>query len=282
VLQLIAESARSILRARSVNVVNPPPPSQPDADRLAVEAAFHDEAFGREIRKDTWKFYDVADSAYECYFALLINAVSAGSRALEYGCGPGSRAFELARAGVDVNGIDISPVAIELAQETARRDGLKQRTSFEVMDAEHLEFPDHSFDLVCGTSIIHHLDVERAYGEVARVLKPDGIAVFLEALGHNPAINAFRRLTPTLRTENEHPLHMKDIAAARPYFSTVESEHFALLSLAAMAVRGRPVFERVSAGLQRADRAMFRVIPPLRRWSWMSVLMLAGPRKAPT
>ena len=247
-----------------------------------MEAAFHDEAFGQHVRKDTWKFYAAASSAYERYDAVLSSAVSDGSTALEYGCGPGSRAFDLARLGAKVDGIDISPVAIELARETAQRDDLQELTRFDVMDAEHLEFPDESFDLVCGTSIIHHLDIERAYGEVARVLRPGGIAVFLEALGHNPAINAYRRSTPALRTEDEHPLLMMDIAAAREYFTTVESEHFALLSLAAMAVRDRPVFARVSDALQRVDRAMFRVVPPLRRWSWMAVLKLAGPRKNPT
>jgi len=146
------------------------------------------------------------------------------------------------------------------------------------MDAEHLAFPDASFDLVCGTSIIHHLDVDRAYGEVARVLKPGGIAVFLEALGHNPAINGYRRLTPALRTEDEHPLRMKDISAARAHFTMVQSEHFALLSLAAMAANGRTGFTRLSARLQRVDRAIFAAFPPARRWSWMAVLKLAGPR----
>lgn len=262
--------------------MNPKQPSHTDADRLADEASFHDEAFGQQLRKDTWKYYAVAKSAYGRYGALLTAAASPGSRALEYGCGPGSRAFDLARLGASVDGIDISPVAIELARETARREDLEQRTSFEVMNAEQLEFPDDRFDLVCGTSIIHHLDVERAYAEVARVLRPGGTAVFLEALGHNPAINAYRRLTPALRTEDEHPLLMRDIAAARRYFTTVESEHFALLSLAAMAVRGRPVFARASESLQRADRALFKVVPPLRRWSWMAVLTLAGPRKTAT
>jgi ubiquinone/menaquinone biosynthesis C-methylase UbiE len=252
--------------------------SHTDADRLAEEAAFHDEAFGQQTRKSAWKFYDVASGAYARYNAILAGAVAPGSRALEYGCGPGSRAFTLAGLGATVDGIDISPVAIELARETALAEGVAQSTSFQVMDAEHLTFADASFDLVCGTSIIHHLDVDRAYAEVARVLKPGGVAVFLEALGHNPAINAYRRATPALRTADEHPLHMHDIAAAREHFTSVRSEHFALLSLAAMAVRRSSLFPRAAALLQRVDQALFRALPPLRRWSWMAVITLAGPR----
>jgi len=202
---------------QDVRAVNPRQPPQHDADRLAKEAAFHDVAFGQQTRQQAWKFYAVASDAYERYGELLAGSVTAGSRALEYGCGPGSRAFDLARAGASVNGIDISPVAIELARETALRQPGGERTTFDVMDAEHLAFPDASFDLVCGTSIIHHLDVDRAYGEVARVLKPGGIAVFLEALGHNPAINGYRRLTPALRTEDEHPLHEGHLRRARAF-----------------------------------------------------------------
>jgi len=173
--------------------------------RLVSEASFHDVAFEQQIRRRAWKFYDVASGAYERYGVLIRNAVSEGSRALEYGCGPGSAAFGLARMGVDVDGIDISPVAISLAREAAQRDGVADHATFAVMDAEQLEFPDQSFDLVCGTSIIHHLDVKRAFSEVARVLRPGGTAVFLEALGHNPAINAYRRLTPALRTADSIP-----------------------------------------------------------------------------
>lgn len=259
-------------------VVNPGQQPQRDADRLVNEAGFHDQAFAQQTRQRTWKFYDVASDAYERYAELLAAGVTEGSRALEYGCGPGSHAFDIARLGASVNGIDISPVAIDLAREAAQREAPGARTTFDVMDAEHLAFPDASFDLVCGTSIIHHLDVDRAYAEVARVLKPSGVAVFLEALGHNPAINAYRRLTPALRTDDEHPLRMNDIAAARTHFETVQSEHFALLSLAAMAANGRPAFARLSTGLQRIDRAMFTAFPPIRRWSWMAVLKLTGPR----
>lgn len=249
-----------------------------DMHRLASEAAFHDQAFGQQTRKQAWKFYGAASAAYARYDGLLAVSVAPGCRALEYGCGPGSRAFGLARLGATVNGIDIAPVAIDLAREAALQQPAGDRTSFDIMDAEHLAFADASFDLVCGTSIIHHLDVEQAYAEVARVLDPGGVAVFLEALGHNPAINAYRRLTPALRTDDEHPLLMSDISAARAYFTRVESEHFALLSLAAVAASGRPAFARLSAGLQRADRAMFAAFPPLRRWSWMAVLKLSGPR----
>ena len=177
-------------------------------DRLAREASFHDAAFATHTRNRTWKFYDAGRDAYDHYDELLTAIVGPGSSVLEYGCGPGGRAFELARRGAFAHGIDISPVAIELARKAACEHGAEHNTTFSVMDAEALDVPARSFDLVCGTSILHHLDVRRAYSEVARVLRPSGHAVFLEPLGHNPLFNVYRRLTPGVRTRDEHPLLM--------------------------------------------------------------------------
>jgi ubiquinone/menaquinone biosynthesis C-methylase UbiE len=75
---------------------------------------------------------------------------------------------------------------------------------FDVMNAEELEFEDAAFDVIFGSGIIHHLDVPRAYSELARVLAPGGSAVFVEPLGHNPLIRVFRNRTPELRTPDEH------------------------------------------------------------------------------
>jgi glycosyltransferase involved in cell wall biosynthesis/SAM-dependent methyltransferase/GT2 family glycosyltransferase len=246
-------------------------------DRLAREASFHDHAFAAETRSATWRFYDAARDVYDRYDALLADMVRPGSRVLEYGCGTGSRAFELARRGAFVHGIDISPVAIEIASRTARELGVADRTAFSVMDAEALELPGRSVDLVCGTSILHHLDLERAYGEVARVLRPAGQALFLEPLGHNPAFNAYRRMTPGVRTRDEHPLRVADLAAARAHFGALELEHFGLLSPAAAAVHGHASFERVAGALRATDRRIFATVPALRRWSWTVVMALSRP-----
>ena len=188
------------------------------------------------------------------------------------------RAVALAGVGARVHGIDISPVAIELARASAKREGVARNTTFSVMDAEALDLPAASVDVVCGTSILHHLDLERAYGEVARVLRPTGRAIFLEPLGHNPAINAYRRLTPRLRTEDEHPLLLDDLAAADAHFGRRTVEHFTLLSIAAVAAHGRPAFERVAGALRQADRRIFARMPVLRRWSWTVLLVLSEPR----
>ena len=249
--------------------------------RQEREAAFHDRVFEGGKRPETAKFYAVDESSSARYEQLL-DAMPPGARVLEYGCGPGSAAYYLAERGAQVSGIDISSVAIERAEQAAAEQGQSDRTNFQVMDAEALEFEDHSFDLVCGSGILHHLDLERAFGEITRVLKPGGEGVFMEPLGHNPLINLYRRRTPDLRTEDEHPLLMGDLELARRYFGDVTAQFFHLQSLLAIPLRNRPSFSRAVAALDAADRALFRAVPATRRYAWMTVLRLAEPKSAPT
>ena len=57
-------------------------------------------------------------------------------RALELACGRGRQAVWLASRGMDVRGVDVSPVAIDLAQELAALSGVADRCRFEVLDLD--------------------------------------------------------------------------------------------------------------------------------------------------
>lgn len=249
--------------------------------RLEREREFHDRAFADNVRAPAKRFYAVT-GAMSSWYERMLSQHAPGARALEYGCGPGSRAFHLARAGAQVVGIDISPVAIEQAAERGRAEGLADRLEFKVMDAEHLDFPDASFDVVCGSGILHHLSLERSYAEIARVLRPSGVAVFTEPLGHNPAINAYRNRTPELRTVDEHPLLMRDIELASRFFDEVQTRFFTLCALAAIPLRGRPGFAGALRALDGLDSLLFRAVPALRRQAWMVGMVLRRPRGAAT
>jgi SAM-dependent methyltransferase len=245
--------------------------------RLDREREFHDRAFAENVRAGVKRFYSVTGALFEWYEEELAKRAP-GARALEYGCGPGSRAFHLARQGAEVVGIDISPVAIEQATEQGRAEGLQDKLEFRVMDAEQLEFPDDSFDIVCGSGIIHHLDLARSYAEIARVLKPGGTALFTEPLGHNPAINWYRNRTPDMRTVDEHPLLMQDLKLAERWFGDVGARFFTLAPLFAIPLRNTKSFGRVVSALDGADRVLFKAVPPLRRQAWMVGLTLTQPR----
>jgi SAM-dependent methyltransferase len=68
---------------------------------------------------------------------------------------------------------DLSPGMVEAAQRNAR--GLGFEVVGEVADVESLPFPDESFGIVVGHAVLHHVpDVEQAFREILRVLRPGG------------------------------------------------------------------------------------------------------------
>jgi SAM-dependent methyltransferase len=251
-----------------------------DSERIEREQRFWDTAFGGSgfEQRSQRRFYSVADRAFEAY-GRRASALAEGAEVLEYGCGPGSLGFDLAEMGANVIGIDISSVAIERARAETSQCGLDDRLRFEVMDAEALDFAGGSFDLACGTGILHHLDLSKALPELARALKPDGAGIFVEPMGHNPLIEAYRRRTPSARTPDEHPLKLADFELAEESFGKVGRQFFSLLSLAAVPLRDSRLFPRALRLLESGDEALFRFVPAARKHAWLVLLELGEPRQ---
>jgi len=100
-------------------------------------------------------------------------------RALEIGAGTGYFSLNLLQAGAiaEATATDISPGMLDALRANAARLGLEVRT--EQTEAEQLPFEDASFDLVFGHAVLHHIpDLERAYSEFFRVLRPGGTLAF--------------------------------------------------------------------------------------------------------
>jgi SAM-dependent methyltransferase len=247
--------------------------------RLRREAAFHDRAFTDRTRQAAGRFYAAAASGKQVY-RELIGLDCRGRTILEYGCGTGSAAFDLAREGARVVGIDISSAGIGMARRRAAAEGLADRLSFQVMNAEALAFAAGTFDAVCGSGILHHLELDRALAELRRVLRPEGSAVFFEPLGHNPLINLFRRFTPSMRSADEHPLRIGDLRLLSAGFARVDCRFFALSSLLAVPFGGLPGSGAALRALEAVDRALFR-LPFFRKQAWIVVVRLSGRRPIP-
>ena len=251
-----------------------------DKAKLDREREFHDRRFAGETnrRQKVGKFYQITKSVNREHERILLNS-SKGAKVIEYGCGTGSYAFKLAQHGAElVTGIDISSVAIEKAKQEAIAQGVAQNTSFEVMNAENLEFAPNSYDLICGSGILHHLDLGLAIDSIVKVLKPDGKAVFLEPLGHNVLINLYRRLTPSIRSEDEHPLLDKDLAFLGQHFHFLNIQYFYLTSLGASFIAGKPGFHTVLKSLELLDSALLK-LPLIKKQAWIVSIELSKPIK---
>ncbi len=246
-------------------------------ERVDREQRFHDTLFGSgRDRIENPGIYSITVGVKDRMFGYLEKR-AAGKRLLELGCAQGYRSRQLALQGGRITAIDISGVVIDRAREAAAAEGLD--IECRVMNAEQLDFPDDSFDIVYGMSILHHLDIERVYREIARVLKPGGFACFLEPLGHNPLINWYRRRTPDRRTADEHPLLMRDIRLARSFFGTVDISYHILSSLGAVPLWGTPAYRPVLTVATALDSTLFTMLPFLRRYGWIAVITLEEPKR---
>lgn len=99
---------------------------------------------------------------------------------LDVGCGTGFFTILLAKQGHNVTGTDLTPDMIENARILAKEEGTE--CEFQVMDAEHLSFPDQSFDVVISRNLTWTLpEAAQAYKEWSRVLKPGGLLLNFDA-----------------------------------------------------------------------------------------------------
>jgi ubiquinone/menaquinone biosynthesis C-methylase UbiE len=100
-------------------------------------------------------------------------AGSRGLRVLEVGVGMGSDYLEWLKAGAHASGVDLSSESIERAKARCEIAGYAQ--DLQVSDAEHLPFPENTFDVVYSYGVMHHSpDTPQCIREARRVLKAGG------------------------------------------------------------------------------------------------------------
>jgi SAM-dependent methyltransferase len=243
-----------------------------DGDRIERERDYHNQRFADDSEREerVGRFYCAISYGFDLYRQRVSEAAK-GHRVLEYGCGTGSLAFDLAGDANHVVGIDISDVAIQHAHEYAGQRGLTN-VDFRVENAEAMQLPGHQFDVVAGSGIVHHLDIPKAMQEVRRVLAPGGVAIFAEPLDHNPIVKWYRQRTPELRTPDEHPLTIADLRAVARGFTSSRITFFGLIAPALglvwrQARAGNPVTRFV----WWIDRLVCR-IPFVKHFAWYCVL----------
>jgi hypothetical protein len=149
------------------------------------------------------------------------------------------------------------------------------------MNAEAMEFEDDAFDYAVVNGVLHYLDIQNAYRELACVLCPSAEATATEPLKYNLLFQAYRRLTPHLRTAWEvgHILGRDEIYRAREYFNRVEAVKFShLATLAAVSFRSTWLFEPLRKRLESVDSVLLR-IPWLKWQAWIVVFVLSGPKR---
>lgn len=161
------------------------------AERIGAFWEVHSCGSDHVARSDWRQFfldYDAFKQRTEPHVAEEIRGLNVkGLRVLEIGIGQGSEAQQLIQAGARYSGIDLTAESVARVERRCALFGLPHDRLAQ-MNAEHLDFPDASFDLVFSHGVLHHSPrIAIIVAQIHRVLKPGGRAVVM--LYHRHSVN---------------------------------------------------------------------------------------------
>jgi len=114
---------------------------------------------------------------------VKLAAPKPGLKALDVCCGTGDVAFALAGRGAEVTGLDFSEPMLAVARKREGRSPKSEVRSPKFLrgDAQHIPFPDQSFDVVTVSYGLRNLSSwEQGLSEMWRVAKPEGRLLVLD------------------------------------------------------------------------------------------------------
>ena len=137
-----------------------------DSDYVHIE-----ETYDRGSR-DYGDYFKTPHQFIEPERQQFIQQLSAGSKILDCGCGPGMDAEKFSQLGYNVTAIDLSERFVSLTKERVQTATVKK------MDMRHLEFPQASFDGLWASFSLLHIrasDIEQTLSGFRTVLRPHGL-----------------------------------------------------------------------------------------------------------
>jgi 2-polyprenyl-3-methyl-5-hydroxy-6-metoxy-1,4-benzoquinol methylase len=268
-----------------------------DAQRKHAEEIFHDEwAASVDVTKIDVRKMNEACTAPEMRYIRQQLGNLKGKTLLDVGCGLGEASVYFAMEGATVTASDISPGMCDTAQRLAEANGVSIQTH--VAAVEDMRLPaGKQFDIIYTGNTLHHADIPVMLDRILPHLKPDGVFVSWDPVAYNPVINVYRAMANEVRTEDEHPLRLRDVREVRTRFATSETRWFWLTTLlifilmAVVQFRSpnkerywKKVIEEADTWawlyrpLAALDRALLAVLPFLRPLCWNVVIIARGPK----
>ncbi len=173
----------------------------------------HTDVVQRQFGEQASAYLSSAVHAQGREFALLQAEVQGQrqARVLDLGCGAGHVSFNVAAAVGEVVAYDLSQQMLDVVQAAARERGLDNIRTV-CGPAERLPFAEAEFDFVFSRYSAHHWsDLGLALREVRRVLKPGGVAAFIDVMSPgSPLLDTYLQTVEVLRDTS----HVRDYSAA--------------------------------------------------------------------
>ncbi len=255
-----------------------------DMDRKEViqrELLWHEQESHRRYRLDALLYDSPAfDDVVEQTIGFLQG--KPGEPVLDMGCGEGKETLELATRGLYVVGTDLSYTQLVRARELVMNELPEAKISLIQANAEQLPFADHSFRIIYGKAILHHLDLDSSARETKRLLRSDGRATFAEPMARHFIIWMGRRLTPKLRTADERPMAFSDLEYFSRVFEKPMLRTYYLTAPLAYIFRlipgGEEVFTAIYSLLSMFDQKLLSRFKKLRSFAWYGTVSVKNNR----
>ncbi len=235
-----------------------------DLERKHAEEVFHDEwAASVDVTKIDVRKMNEACTTPEMRFIREQLGDLRGRTLLDVGCGLGEAAVYFALEGATVTATDISPGMCDTTRRLAEANGVTVETH--VSAIEDLGLPaDRQFDIIYTGNTLHHADIPVMLDRTLPHLKPDGVFVSWDPVAYNPVINVYRAMADEVRTEDEHPLRLRDIRAVRDRFEHSRVRWFWFTTLAIFIIMAAVQFRSPNK-----ERYWKKVVEEADSWAWL-------------
>jgi 2-polyprenyl-3-methyl-5-hydroxy-6-metoxy-1,4-benzoquinol methylase len=242
-------------------------------ERQRIEKNYHNGKYKEGVIQS----YARGESRAFRFFQNLVGDVRE-LRILDFGCGTGWMSIALAKIGAEVYGIDISQELIKKALQLAAREKLSDKIYFIEMPGENLTFQEKFFDIVLGSSILHHTDIQMALKCISGVLKPNGRALFLEPMNQNIFLKVWRKLTPWRRSPSERALSVADLKLIQDIFPEAKFHFFTFFSIFSegllILLPTNKLLLFINELLEHFDKMLLKAFPSLGKYSAVVVMDL--------
>ena len=143
-------------------------------------------------------------------------------------------------------------------------------------NGETLPFLENTFDIVYSNAVLIHMDKLKTTKEVLRILKPEGVAVFVEPLKYHPLVNLYRyTFGPKIWLKIASYFSFRDIREMGKCFGEFEHQEFYLFSFLSFywefGNRNLSRFKKILSRWNKVDHFLFQIFPPLKYLAWFTV-----------
>jgi len=209
------------------------------------------------------------DTVFPIEYAFHLLGDVRGKTVVDLGCGDGLNTIILASLGARVLSVDISGKSLELTRRRAIANGVDGRVALLHSDAAAIPIDAGSADAVFGAAILRHVDPIRAARQIRRVLKPGGVAVFLEAIVHPSSLAAMKKIW--LENEefgsDEHALTLEQIQAVCRAVGIAGRQRAFWLTTRFVCSFGAGTFSMPAKAAQQLDALVLRRFPFVSRFA---------------